>query len=374
MSATSIDIRKEDKANGPKRLRVLLTNDDGPPGLDSPYIYGFAQRLVKNFDWDVKVVIPNAQKSWIGKAFHIKEVVRGSFYYPTGQHGVGESTSSSRPLKHEEGEFTEWILLDGTPATCTNIGLHNLFKDEIDLVISGPNLGRNSSTAFALSSGTIGAALSGALSGIRAIAVSYGTVKRPVPSELHEHAHDLSCRIIARLLASWPQPSEHGYDSTPELYNINIPMVDELLPERGGMRVVWTNMWRSRYGKLFKAIQEPSVAKSGASASDVQAGGPDAAESTEKTAQSTMQREPSNAGSSANSTSNSLTFKFAPDAEFQHLISPPLEHLPVGSDGWAIAQNWASVTPLCASFAEPGGVDFAGEFELDGMGAKPHKL
>lgn len=230
------------------------------------------------------------------------------------------------------------------------------------------------SAAFALSSGTIGAALSGALSGIRSIAVSYGTVKRPVPLELHEHAHDLSCRIIARLLASWPQPSAHGM--TPELYNINIPMVDELLPERGGMRVVWTSMWRSRYGKLFKAIQEPSVAKSEASSSDVQAGGPDASPST--SAQATGNWEPSSASTSTSvgdsTKSKPLTFKFAPDSDFQKLISPPLESLPVGSDGWAIAQNWASVTPLCASFAEPGSVHFTGEGEVDSSGVKLFKL
>jgi 5'/3'-nucleotidase SurE len=45
-----------------------------------------------------------------------------------------------------------WILLDGTPATCSNIALHNLYPGQIDLVISGPNLGRNTSSAFALSS------------------------------------------------------------------------------------------------------------------------------------------------------------------------------------------------------------------------------
>lgn len=372
---SSSDIPREGKSDVGRKLRVLLTNDDGPPGPDSPYIYGFAKRLVEDFDCDVKVVIPNAQKSWIGKAFHIKEIVRGCFYYPKGNDGAGETSVSSRALNSEEGEFAEWVLLDGTPATCTNIGLHNLFKDEIDLVISGPNLGRNSSAAFALSSGTIGAALSGALSGVRAIAVSYGTVKRPVPLELHEPAHSLSCRIIARLLASWPQQSSPSTGLTPDLYNINIPMVDELLPEHGGMRVVWTHMWRNRYGRLFKPIQEPA-AKFEAAASDVQPGGPDASPSSSVSAQATGHWEPLSTPPSSSqgdfTSPKSLTFKFAPD--FQNLISPPLESLPVGSDGWAIAQNWASVTPLCASFAEPDGADLAGECEVDSSGVKLFKL
>lgn len=43
-----------------------------------------------------------------------------------------------------------------------------------DLVLSGPNFGRNTGLAFCLSSGTLGAALAGALSGVKSIAVSYG--------------------------------------------------------------------------------------------------------------------------------------------------------------------------------------------------------
>lgn len=75
---------------------------------------------------------------------------------------MGEKCDAPRPL--EDGEVGEWILLEGvcvypyravsvtysyfwgvkqTPATCTNIGLHNLYPDEIDLVVSGPNFGTN---------------------------------------------------------------------------------------------------------------------------------------------------------------------------------------------------------------------------------------
>ena len=56
------------------------------------------------------------------------------------------------------------MLIVGTPSTCTNIGLHHDSGEaDFDLVISGPNFGRNSSTAFTLSSGTIGAAMEAAL-------------------------------------------------------------------------------------------------------------------------------------------------------------------------------------------------------------------
>jgi broad specificity polyphosphatase/5'/3'-nucleotidase SurE len=64
-------------------MKVLLTNDDGPPSPASPYIFRF-YALLSSLGWDVKVVInlsgdrrfngsnsyqviiPSTQKSWIG--------------------------------------------------------------------------------------------------------------------------------------------------------------------------------------------------------------------------------------------------------------------------------------------------------------------
>jgi tubulin--tyrosine ligase len=41
-----------------------LQNDDGPPCASSPNIYAFYKLLKSKLNWDVKVVIPNSQKSW----------------------------------------------------------------------------------------------------------------------------------------------------------------------------------------------------------------------------------------------------------------------------------------------------------------------
>ncbi|KAJ7786336.1 hypothetical protein B0H16DRAFT_1490110 [Mycena metata] len=98
-------------------MKVLLTNDDGPPNSKvSPYIFAFYQKM-RDLGWDVKVVIPSSQKSWIGKAFHITEVTKGRYFYPT-KPGASRATmvrarrpETSRPLK--EGEVGEWVLLDG---------------------------------------------------------------------------------------------------------------------------------------------------------------------------------------------------------------------------------------------------------------------
>lgn len=39
-------------------------NDDGPPCASSPNIFGFYKLLRDHLGWDVKVVIPDCQKSW----------------------------------------------------------------------------------------------------------------------------------------------------------------------------------------------------------------------------------------------------------------------------------------------------------------------
>lgn len=85
-----------------------------------------------------------------GNSFQIHETITGKYYYPntgmphssffawvykTTAEGKGEISETSRPRK--AGEIAEFVLLDGTPSTCANIGLYNLYHNDIDLVVSG---------------------------------------------------------------------------------------------------------------------------------------------------------------------------------------------------------------------------------------------
>lgn len=114
---------------------------------------------------------------------------------------------------------TEWVVIkNGTPASCVQLGLFNLFPDErgpIDLVISGPNHGRNASTIYNLSSGTVGGALEAANCGKRGIAISFGS-KDPQAADVIEAAARLGVRVVDHLVRNW--------DERVELYNLNIPM------------------------------------------------------------------------------------------------------------------------------------------------------
>ncbi|KAH8999000.1 sure-like protein [Lactarius hatsudake] len=302
-------------------------------------MFGLYKHLTRTLGWDVRVVIPSSQKSWIGKAYQIKDIVRGRFYYPREPDGSGETSDSSRPLK--EGEIGEWILIDGTPASCANIALHNLYPGEIDLVVSGPNLGRNTSAAFSLSSGTLGAALSSSLSQTRSIALSYGTIRRYPSQTLFDPAHALSTKIIQHLWDNWGEDGGGLRSGEVDLYSVNIPMIPGLLGE-SSLPIIWTRVWRNTYHRLFKAYSPKQA--SGLEHSDIQTG-PDSPITTSAQAvtQTRADISPKNP--------TDLLFQFSPD--MSGLIDLQPSSLPEGSDTWAIEKGWVSVSPLRASFGEP---------------------
>jgi len=289
-------------------------------------------------------VIPSSQKSWIGKAYQIRDIIHGRFYYPRDPDGLGEISDSPRPLK--DGEIGEWILLDGTPATCSNIALHNLYPGEIDLLLSGPNLGRNTSCAFALSSGTLGASLSSALSKTRSIALSYGTVQaeKPTPQTLFGPAHVLSAKVIRYLWDNWGNDNAGSRNGEIDFYSINIPMIEGLLNE-GGLPIIWTRLWRNSYHRLFEVCSPERAAELERSSPSLEAG-PDSAVSVPK---STISQE---AGDKISSDRlGGMLFEFSPD--MKEFVDLPPSSLLEGSDSWAIEMGWVSVTPLRASFGEP---------------------
>ncbi len=227
----------------------------------------------------------------------------------------GEITEKRRPLKG--GEQFEWILLNGvsvfakfmiaqltsrcrrrrlapTLVCTTSTPERSTSSSLVQIVCLAAPLGhqpssrfpridgKNASTAFGLSSGTIGAALAASLSSFPSIALSYGVVSRPVPPRAVELAHDISARIVERLWADWGNDAGDRYhyrhemedvaagavaraDAPPEgvrggkmdmrgkvaLYSVNVPLITEKL-EEGRRKIWWTRMWRNGYGQLFK--------------------------------------------------------------------------------------------------------------------------
>ena len=133
--------------------------------------------------------------------------------------GTWDESFAPTTQSHSQDAFdNDWVVIEnGTPASCAQLGLYNLFTDRppVDLVISGPNHGRNASTIYNLSSGTVGGALEAVFCGKRGIAVSFGS-KDAQPAEVIAAAARLAVRVIDHLYRNW--------DERVELYNLNVPM------------------------------------------------------------------------------------------------------------------------------------------------------
>ncbi|KAJ5473245.1 hypothetical protein N7475_002811 [Penicillium sp. IBT 31633x] len=198
-------------------MHILVVNDDGPPSTRlSPYLRPLVDTLQAN-GHQVSVAIPAASRSWIGKAHLIEASLTASYVHPDSFNPDGTWDESYQAPSTADPQ-NDWVVIrNGTPASCAQLGLYNLFTDRapIDLVISGPNHGRNASTIYNLSSGTVGGALEAVFCGKRSIAISFGS-KDEQPADIIAAAARLAVRVVQHLFDNW--------DERVELYNINVPM------------------------------------------------------------------------------------------------------------------------------------------------------
>ena len=130
-------------------MNVLLVNDDGVECA----LFLSLLRECKKIPWISKLsaVVPAFEKSWIGSAITRDALLR---------------------CEEREVEGVKVFIVDGTPADCVSISFSGLFPSRPDLIISGLNVGRNSSVAFSNGSGTLNAAKFGALHGVPSVAFS----------------------------------------------------------------------------------------------------------------------------------------------------------------------------------------------------------
>ncbi|EPQ27116.1 uncharacterized protein PFL1_05398 [Pseudozyma flocculosa PF-1] len=341
--------------------KVLLVNDDGPPGKNSPHVLGLYDEMLAA-GWDVTVVLPSSQKSWGSMQFSLAGPVSFWYYYPIKGNADGSHpdtpkcwSATRRPINRERGEYAEWILVDGSPTTASNAGLFNqdaFFGDTpaemaaspasnktpFDLVVSGPNFGRNTGTAFALSSGTLGAAQAASLSGVRSIAVSYGHFMTNPPTlqdrgeakgpglgpeplaAIRDVAHKLTVRILQRLWADWAGEKEVG------CYSINVPLAETLrAPD-----VFWTRIWENRYGPLFASSSIGSAAQAKGGEGEGGSAPPP----------------PAYLPASAPVPQHSI--HFAP--QMSSLLRP--RSLEPGTDVWAVQNGYVSITRLRPNFMQ----------------------
>ena len=125
-------------------MRILLTNDDGinARGLD------LLENVARRFSDDIWLVAPTEEQS-----------------------GAGHSLTLTQPVRvrrHDARRFS----VTGTPTDAVMMALAYIMKDSPpDLILSGINRGANLAEDVTYS-GTVSAAMEGALAGVRSIALS----------------------------------------------------------------------------------------------------------------------------------------------------------------------------------------------------------
>jgi 5'-nucleotidase len=132
-----------------EKPQILLTNDDG---IASPGLWAVAKTL--SALGYVTVAAPREQHSGAGRSV------------PSWSDGEIKPTQ----LLIGDQEWTCYAM-GGSPAQSVQMGIFHVLKRKPDLVVSGINYGENPATDITLS-GTVGAALEAAASGIPALAVS----------------------------------------------------------------------------------------------------------------------------------------------------------------------------------------------------------
>jgi len=126
---------------------ILVSNDDGITSKGIRVLVSVMKRI-----GDVVVVAPDSPQSGMGHAITIGETLR----------------------LYEEDIFEDVLAFksSGTPADCVKLAKHYVLKDRTpDLVVSGINHGSNTSISV-LYSGTMSAAIEGALEGLPSIGFS----------------------------------------------------------------------------------------------------------------------------------------------------------------------------------------------------------
>lgn len=203
-------------------MHILLVNDDGP--LDDkycPYIK-FLVDQIQTVGWKLSIVVPNQQRSWIGKAHFAGKALSPSYIYTqySTQTENEKVNDYQGPFdtKQDFPDHVEWVLVDSTPAACVDVGLQ-LYPD-VDLVVSGPNFGKNSSNLYILASGTVGSAMEAALHGKKALAISYSYNLTHSFDEI-KNASKMAIKVIQHLYEFW--------NDGVELYSINIQLGPQVL-------------------------------------------------------------------------------------------------------------------------------------------------
>jgi 5'-nucleotidase len=192
-------------------MRILLTNDDGINARGLKLLEAVARKLAD----DIWIVAPTEEQS-----------------------GAGHSLTLTTPVRlrrHDERRFS----VTGTPTDAVMLALAHIMKDSPpDVIMSGINRGANLAEDVTYS-GTVSAAMEGALAGVPSIALSQAYSREGMGDTVPFAAAEAWAeRVLGPLLA---------FDSEPgTLINVNFPALPP--DEVKGVRVCRQGL--RDYGRL----------------------------------------------------------------------------------------------------------------------------
>lgn len=196
-------------------MRILLTNDDGinAPGLA-------ALRKAAADLGEVVVVAPDTERS-----------------------GVAHSITLAQPLRIRRiyhGDEFFGFGINGAPADCVKLACREILGTMPDLLLSGMNLGANVAINV-LYSGTVAAAIEGAMLGVPSVAFSLAETEKPD----FDGAGRVAREVLGLILA----------DGVPErtVLNVNLPGLARSALK--GIRV--THQSRTAYHELYEKRVDP---------------------------------------------------------------------------------------------------------------------
>lgn len=177
-------------------MRILVTNDDGinAPGLKT--LIAIAQ----------DVAGPGGEVWVVAPAFE--------------QSGVAHCISYTHPMMVSKLAERRYAT-EGSPADCVLVGIYDVLEGQKpDLILSGVNRGNNSGENT-MYSGTLGAAMEGALQGVKSIGLSQflGPETKDLDDEF-EVARDFGVQVVRDLLEKgiWEEDQDYRI-----FYSVNFP-------------------------------------------------------------------------------------------------------------------------------------------------------
>jgi len=197
-------------------LRILLTNDDGIGAAGIAALWHELSKIA-----EVIVVAPDVERSATSQAITVDSPIRVDKYF------------------FDNPRISGWRI-GGTPADCVKIALEALMAQPPDIVVAGINHGPNLGTDV-LYSGTVSAAIEGALHGIPAVAVSLDAGDKYDFQPAAEFASKLVQNMVNRSLP----PNT--------LLNVNVPA----LPSGQIKGVAITKLGVRQYDNIFESRQDP---------------------------------------------------------------------------------------------------------------------